>query len=324
MKIQFVISLFHGYYKWQLRLILRAIFLYWYQIILNFSAQKKLISLIAESEFRKLLSVQPNFPFKYLKESYLSSGLSRERRAEALICNYHILRSKFDSESLRQILFEELVLLRREILPGEIGSVVLCLSNPCYLEGELSLVFKIGQTEIYVLSFTIVPGGLVQIPDEPVILISRMQGSSPIDDLRRATKALNGVSPVLMLWSVLEGFAKALDINHFAGVPAQYQTSFTADKGANFLRLYDEFYAARGLKRTTEHFFYAPLPLAHKPMDAIRPDARRRARIRRELRQEFADSACRAIAQSLRARANECGIVLPKSQTTKSERRAVA
>lgn len=57
------------------------------------------------------------------------------------------------------------------------------------------------------------------------------------------------------------------------------------------------FFLKRGLKRNSKCFYDAPLPLAQRPLKIFHANVRRRARIRRELREEFGQSAYHIIVK---------------------------
>ncbi len=49
-------------------------------------------------------------------------------------------------------------------------------------EGEMSLNVLVDDTQVFVLSYTIVPGWVIEAPDAEVLVITRIQGSLGVFD----------------------------------------------------------------------------------------------------------------------------------------------
>ena len=281
-----------------LRLILR-----YSRVIYSFREQKKILALLTEDEFKGIPQIQPVFPFKYLHEKYLATGLSVQHKAQALLNNYQALKYYICRKSLDHIIHNEIILFSRETDSDSTIQIVFLMSHSSRIEGELSLLFRIDNANAFILSFTIVPGEVVRCPAEQALLISRMQGERCVGEkVRAATRALRGVSPPMALLEALQGIASAFCIMHLAAVPAVHQPYFSEEQAPTFLKNYDEFFLTSGLTRGSGRFFEAPLPLPKKPLTAIKPGNRPRAKVQREIRKEIVETVRQVMMQHRRAR----------------------
>jgi hypothetical protein len=89
---------------------------------------------------------------------------------------------------------------------------------------------------------------------------------------------------------------------HLAAVPAAHQPYFSEEQAPTFLKNYDEFFLTSGLTRGSGRFFEAPLPLPKKPLTAIKPGNRPRAKVQREIRKEIVETVRQVMMQHRRAR----------------------
>ena len=173
-------------------------------------------------------------------------------------------------------------------------SITLCLSNPVYLEGEMSLLLKVDGERTHILSFTIVPGDVVGCDAEYAILISRLQGVKNNGGCLSHRAAISlGVQPQKALLDALQGVALAIGIHYLSGIRAKYQSFYSEEHAGLFLKAYDQFYADNGMSATSDSIFASPVPLSFGP---IRASNRRRARMRRATRREIIESVQQSIA----------------------------
>jgi uncharacterized protein VirK/YbjX len=272
------------------------------RVIFNIRTQKRILQLLSEDEFSRIPRLQPVFPFKYLHENYLATGLSIEQKAQALLTHYRFLKSYFNRESLGKLLYEPLTVFSKNTDSNAYIDIVLLASHISRIEGELSLLLKLNEINTFILSFTIVPGQIVCCAEERVLLVPRVQGERCVrHEVRTVTKALRGVSPPMALLDALQGIASALCINHLAAVPAVQQSYFSEEHAQTFLKSYDEFFFASGLTRGAGGFFEAPFPLPKKPLGAIKSGNRPRAKAQREIRTEIAETVRQVMMQHRRA-----------------------
>ena len=163
----------------------------------------------------------PKFAFKYLTWRYLARGLTVPERAACFLHHYQRLHTLLPDRVLRQVLHWDVPLYELHD-GGNCFTVSLGRSRPFYKEGELSLHLKIDGEIFFTLAFTIVPGWVVGSKAGEVLLISRLQGTPGCypEQMKLATKAMDGVRPRTALLCGLEGMARACGIGEVAGVSA--------------------------------------------------------------------------------------------------------
>ena len=159
------------------------------------------------------------------------------------------------------------------------------LSLPYDNEGELTLSLRVDGDIVFVLSFTIVPGSLVESKAAETLLITRLQGIKGCHrQIGDATTAMHDVAPCLLLVAALQGVADAFGISAIAAVPADRQTSYTKDYAFAFKEAYDDLFIERGLSKGTTGFFSSPVPIAQKPLTSIKQGHKLRAKKKRAFR----------------------------------------
>jgi uncharacterized protein VirK/YbjX len=165
------------------------------------------------------------------------------------------------------------------------------LSRPWDNEGEFSLDLEVNGRLVYVLSFTIVPGLIVQSEAKEVILISRVQGvRGCFNEIQRATRTLHDVAPPALLISALCGIAEAYGICAMAGINATMKPEFHFYEGeaAHIHEAYDEFFVELGATKGRTGFYLSPLPPVEKPMVLIKRGHKTRTREKRQFKRQIA------------------------------------
>ena len=188
------------------------------RLVLNFREHQKVLQLLADEPFALIPRQQPAFPFKFLHERLLCKGLTTEERVRCLLTNYNFLRQALTEEALQTVVADSSLVVYEREGGGHRLSILLGLSNTIYLEGEMSLVLAIDGTHAFVLSFTIVPGEIVNCSAAYSILISRLQGIKGTPGAFGIAAAILGVSPLVALFETLQGIARAFHITHLGGV----------------------------------------------------------------------------------------------------------
>lgn len=229
---------------------------------------------------------------------YLARGFSTSERASCFIHHYGRLRELFPGHLLRQILQDEITL---HLFPGDGGRLALTmgLSRPYDNEGELTFCLRVDGDIVFVLSFTIVPGWVVESQAAEVLLITRLQGiKGCYRQISDATRALHDVAPVQLLLAALQGVAGAFGIRTIAAVPADRQTSYKKDADRDFKEAYDDFFAGLGLFRSETDFFSSAVPSEQKPLTLIKQGHKLRTKEKREFKRRI-QLACSAFLQEL-------------------------
>jgi len=237
----------------------------------------------------RLMKVNPRFPLKYSGLDYLARGLTVAQQAECFIHHYHRLPDVLPDNVLIQALLEDVLL--DEIREGnDCFSVRMGLSRPWDDEGELSLTFEVNGKIVFVLSFTIIPGWVVQSEAQEVVLVSRLQGvKGSYDEIQRATKTLYDVAPPALLFAALCGIAEAFGIKAMAGINGTMKPEFHFYQGeaANIQQAYDGFFTDLGATKGPTDFYLAPMPPQEKPMTSIKQGHKIRTRKKRAFKREI-------------------------------------
>jgi uncharacterized protein VirK/YbjX len=266
-------------------------------LLTNLQGQCEIFKLMALPEFRRMASVDPHVPFKYLSRDYLARCLSVSERASCFMHHYSYLHRKFPSKLLRQTMQRDVRVFELKV-DGHVYVVSMALSRKESREGELSLTLEVDGAEVYVLQFTVVPGWVVKSGAADVLLITRLQGiKGCYPQIHQATKAFREVAPPALLLSVLQGIAKACNINELAGVCARSQFSYNECSLSAFSEAYDEIFTQLGAGRSSADYYSCSLPLPEKPVDHIKNGHRSRTKKKRAFKLEIADRVCQLIAE---------------------------
>jgi len=235
----------------------------------------------------------PGFAVKYLTPAYLAHGFSVDERASCFLHHYRRLHEVLPESLLRLTLKEDLAIHE---MPEGVNrfAVTMGLSRPYDEEGELSLHLRVNDEIVFVLSFTIVPGSVVQSQAAEILLITRLQGvKGCYSQISLATRTLHDVSPAALLFAALQGIAVAFGIDEIAGIPAIRQSCYTRECAASFKEAYDDFFAELGMSKGATDFFHSTVPIQGKPLTSIKQGHKLRTKEKRAFKQEIrAACAC--------------------------------
>jgi hypothetical protein len=256
----------------------------------NIPKQLQIFHALAASAYSDTIKKDPRFPFRYLGEDYLARGLSYFRRASCFVHHYKRLNELLPDRFLRRILDSDVTL--SELSEGNNSfRIAMSMTKVLYQEGEMSINFEVDGAVGFVLSFTIVPGWVVEVDAPDVVLITRLQGmKGSRRQIFDATRTLHEIAPAALLVAALQGIASALNIQSMAGVCAVRQQSYNEIYSTAFKEAYDDFFTGLGATRTTESFFHSPIPLPEKPITSIKKGHKTRTRKKREFKQQLADN----------------------------------
>jgi uncharacterized protein VirK/YbjX len=241
--------------------------------------------------------VQSNsrFAFKYLTRDYLVRGFSVTERASCFLHHYRRLHELLPDCLLRQILQKELTL--HEFPEGDNRrrfALTLGLARPYDNQGELTLRLRVDGDIVFGLSFTIVPGSVVESQAAETLLITRLQGTKGCHrQIGVAAKAMHEVAPGRLLLAALQGVAGSFGIREIAAVSAVRQTSYSKGSPLAFKKAYDDFFAELGMPKSRTGFFLSAVPIERKPLTSIKRSHRQRARKRRAFQSQV-QLACAA------------------------------
>ena len=277
-----------------------------WRMIRKAPTQVKVLRVLSRPAYKQLTRQNPRFPLKYLGLDYLARGLTVDQQAECFIHHYRRLSGLFPEELLAQVLLGDFLL--DDIRKGDDRFTVrMGLSRPWDDEGEMSLNFEVNGGIVFVLSFTIIPGRVVQSDAEEVILISRLQGvRGSYDEIRRATKAMHDVAPSAFLFAVVCGVAEAFGVTAMAGITAAMKPEFHFYEGeaAHIRQAYDGFFTELGATRGPSGFYLGPLPPEEKPMTSIKQGHKIRTRNKRSFKRQVTQRIYSLLCEAMRPNRN--------------------
>jgi uncharacterized protein VirK/YbjX len=258
--------------------------IFW-RILTNLPMHRKVIQVLRLRPFAAIVGCNPKFAFKYLATKYLVRGLSVTARASCFMHHYTRLYDSISDRALHQILHWDIE-FGAIFEAGSRFSVTIGTSRPFDNEGELSLLLKMDGEIFFTLSFTIVPGWVVNSGATDVLLISRLQGTpgySP-EQIRLAIRAMDGVRPRALLLSALEGIAIAMGIPEIASVSTRNHIDYCKELDAVFKNSYDDFFTELGLVNSDAGFFTSTVPIDEKPLSLVKQGHKIRTRKKRAFR----------------------------------------
>lgn len=256
------------------------------------------LKLLSFPLFKEHARHNPRFVYRYLTRDYLLHGLSVAKRASCFVHHHRRLRGLFTELVIRRILQKE----DTEIVEIPEGNnrfiITMGLPKSIDKEGELSINLLMDGENIFILSFTIVPGWVVQAASAEAILVTHVQGKRGAQDkIRHATRSLHDVDPGAILLAALQGMGLAFGVEEIAGVSAERQTCFTEALADNFKHNYDEFFLAQGMTENAMGLFVSPLPIQDKPLTMIKRGHKLRTKEKRAFKRRISDSAQRVLRE---------------------------
>ncbi len=260
----------------------------------NITTQVKILHVVSRPVYSRLIAINPRFLLKWMGVDYLARGLTISQQAECFMHHYRRLPDLIPEQVLLQILLDE-ILLDEFREAEDYFTIRMGLSRPWDYEGELSLNFEVNNKLVFVLSFTIVPGWVVESDSREVVLISRIQGvKGYYEEIQLATKAMHDVAPPAILFAALCGVADALGFDAMAGINATMKPEWYLCEGESehIEQAYDEFFAELGITKGPAGFYLSQLPPFEKPMTLIKKGHKTRTRIKRAFKRKMAERIC--------------------------------
>ena len=235
----------------------------------------------------QIVNASPHTVKNLKGRSYLARSLAGADKYACFGFNYEFLSRHLAYPFLQQALFRKIELYRVRVSENEY-TIEIQMCREMTPEGELSIFFKLNGSQIYLISFTIVPGRVLGLRDRQALLISRMQGGrGKSEEFRIAKKDFSEVAPQAVLMAAIEGIAKAIGVEHIAGVCAANQVCLDERKLELFERTYDAFFLSIGATGPADGLFVVGVPFPEKPMQEVKPGHRLRTKQKRQLKAEI-------------------------------------
>ena len=154
------------------------------------------------------------------------------------------------------------------------------------MEGDLCLTFYVGLEPVYHMSFTIIKGHLLGIDEDNIIFITRVQGvAGTFHMIRRATKALDDIAPMVILFTAIQAISTAYEIKNIAGITAREQIVVgDMQPVERFQNSYDSLWIKMGGIKINNAAFLLPTVPQDAPLNMIKKNHRCRTKYKRQLR----------------------------------------
>lgn len=241
--------------------------------------------------------------FYLSSRSYLARGLSARARIAAAACHYLDQDQRFDDLWFRAVHGGEGLVLWRHPVALHDHDIVLRKGRDVADEGALSLIFRVDGGIHCVLSFSHVPGWVLQPPGGPdlpqhVWFITRKHLTMERSYQADFHRAFHRTSPAQMALAAFSGMAQRLGATLAVAVGSARQPSQRSERNGDFVTAYDDFWCARGAAPLGDNYLL-PLPLPHKPLDGLHGMKRKRTRLRQEAQREVEVAAFEAVGKYL-------------------------
>jgi uncharacterized protein VirK/YbjX len=267
-----------------------------WRAVSNIGKHRRIMEVLKYPEFADLAQADPRFAFKYLTHGYLARSFSVAQRAASFTHHYQALHDLLPRPFLTRVLHRDITLLQMREADARYA-VTFGLSRSHDKEGELSLNFQVDGTTVFIMSFTIVPGHVIQSPSPDVLFITRIQGvKGCYRQISRAIKALHDVAPGALLLAALQGVGQVLGIPALACISGVDQNSYCPEWDASFKIAYDNFFTELGVEKNAAGFFVADIPLNEKPLVLIKQGHKLRTREKREFKRKITDKVCEMLS----------------------------
>ena len=251
----------------------------------NIRTFPEICRLIRTKPFFDALRGNPRFILRCLTRDYLVRGLSVGVSARCFLYHHRRLHLTLSPELVRKLTLDEATLYEAS---DEVARVSVTLGQtvpPHDKEGELDISLQVDGKPVSLLSFTVVPGWVAGSEAPEVLLISRMQGIlGCYPEIKMARKVLADVAPNALLLAALQGIALGLGIDQVASVSSAQQSVYREDIAERLHRAYEEFFGELGIEKNDAGFLVTSVPLAEKPMSAIKAGHKLRTKEKREVK----------------------------------------
>ena len=217
---------------------------------------------------------------------YLAQGLTAQQRIHAALCHYQHEDTQFTQSYTDQVYQGGGMMLWEKSVNGVRYDVRLMPGNDVLYEGGLSVVLHVDGGRVCVMSFSVVPSGMV-VPypkaDLPgrIIFVTRKQLAQEHDYQVEFNKAFDRCAPAHFCFAALSGVALAQGQQFAFGIAPEKHPSYIPDMGAQFQRSYGDFWQSLLGQKLSPWGYLIDLPLRFKSLEELDPTRRKRALSRR-------------------------------------------
>ncbi|MEO8561760.1 MAG: DUF535 family protein [bacterium] len=257
-------------------------------LLLDVEAHRALRSVLRRPSLAALMSARPDLGRKYLWPCF-ARYLTRSNRLELMRAHYRILSERTTPSDFAALLERPTPIWEHQ--PDAIRYAISLEYPPNRwdLEGELSLLFEMGDMPLYRLLVTLGEGAAFGRTEGRVLLIGAVQGNNgQYDAIRTATKACKDVAPRTLLLAAAAGLAEALDVEAILAVGNERHITRHVTSSDKFPFDYDQLWLEMG-GVPSDGFFSLTVPLPEKSIGLVTATHRRRAMQRRASRERVGE-----------------------------------
>lgn len=235
--------------------------------------------------------------------NYLARSLDYRSRGVILATHYRFLNDNLTKESIACIAKEGIILWEEEV-GGDVFAI--SLEFPLYdMEGDLCVRFYVNNIPVWTISFTITTGNILGVPDNYILFVTMVQGHGRFDLIKNATKALNDITPVMLLLTSVRAIAASLRIHSIAGITAQEQISTGCmDNIERFSKYYDNLWSDNSGTKINAMVFQLPVIPEYKSLASIKPNHRTRTQNKRQFKDYVYNRVLNTFQNTLRQNLN--------------------
>jgi uncharacterized protein len=255
-------------------------------LIANIRGHFRLIASLHDTWFASVCRIHRDTPYKYLG-SYLSLTFEHHKKLTSLENFYRYSSNIFRQHAIDMLLRPAGCTLYKSPTAG----LELRLELPHHnkFEGELILVYLAGDTPIFSITFSIVPGTLFDIEANDVVFIGCVQGvKHQFALIQSETKNNCDIPPQMILLTAVQAIASSLNFAEVIGVSAKHQVCIgrRADCLASH-PLYDDLWESAGGNKLSCGHYRMPAILHETPLKEIKRGHRARTKRKRRYKQDL-------------------------------------
>lgn len=234
---------------------------------------------------------------------YLVRGLSASLRVQAAALHYRNEIETFSPDYVRRVYRGAGLRLWHRRAGGIDYDIRLMAGNDVAHEGGTSLVLHVDGARVGVMSYSLVPWGVLGADaegPETLHLVTRQQSTADRAYRPAFARAFDETTPAHLCLAAMHGVVRALGAGSLAGVTGACQPAFRRALAAHFHRAYDAFWLSQGGRPVSRRAFVLPVPPLAPVLEDKTAARRRRALARRRHADEVEAHACAAVRAHLR------------------------
>jgi uncharacterized protein len=263
------------------------------KLVMNLNHLLKLREIVMQSTQKQIFISNPIIPCKFAG-SYLATSFSIRNRIDILFNHYIYMNKYLSNHKICFALCDEITIWR-EIKEQIEYSVVFVLTTETasFLEGELAIEFRMDNSTLFRIAFTVIPGHMVGLQTEQTIFIGGSMGAlNTARQTRLAAKSNHEISPAAILILAIQALGKTFDISTITGVSSRCHCSERVNRNtAKYYSTYDLMWEANGGVQQGDFFTFSITPYT-KSLELVPCHHRSRSRKKRHMKLDLYKTFC--------------------------------